>query len=263
MGYLIHPVYFRTNVVTAPSPATTGTTLEVTSGEGASLSVPSTAQVFSAGADFNQHDLGEQVRITGASGDTLTIQRQASLHAARSIQVGDDVYVRAPEGALATAPSESGGTVLGQLTRGVGFSGFQNYFTLAVGPTPTLAVFEATSYSEQISLNEAQDTFTFAVDGRYLLTAQCYVDQHATDWAGLLVGTFGGFWTNLPVPPVTLIDLTASGMNAVAAAIFEFALGDTFSLGLRTVGASLGIQPTLQIQYLGSRRGLSTLTGQP
>lgn len=86
-----------TTVATAPSPASTGTTLVVASGDGALFPDPSTV------GDFNVviFPYGEQpdtanaeiVRVTGISTDTLTIIREQEDTSARTIIDGDVVMM--------------------------------------------------------------------------------------------------------------------------------------------------------------------------
>lgn len=71
--------FAATTVATAPSPATTGTSLVVASGAGASLSgggVPFNAVVWPAGAQPTDTN-AEIVRVTAVSTDTLTITRNS------------------------------------------------------------------------------------------------------------------------------------------------------------------------------------------
>jgi len=80
-----------TRVVTAPSPATTGTTLEVTAGDGALFpAVPFNAVVWPVG-EMPLSTNAEIVTVTDSTGDVLTIVRQKEETPARSIIVGDRV----------------------------------------------------------------------------------------------------------------------------------------------------------------------------
>ena len=78
-------------VATAPSPATTGTSLVVTAGHGTRFpTVPFNVVVWPA----NQLPLStnaEIVRVTNVSTDTFTIDREEEGTTARSIQVGDQI----------------------------------------------------------------------------------------------------------------------------------------------------------------------------
>lgn len=86
-------------VATAPSPATTGTTIVVTTGEGAKFPTPPfRAVVWSATAEQDSSN-SEIVDVTAISSDTLTVTRNANLAtgdpdkqgSARTIVVGDKI----------------------------------------------------------------------------------------------------------------------------------------------------------------------------
>lgn len=77
------------SVATAPSPATSGTSLVVSSGEGSRFpTTPFNATVWPDG-ELSDPVNAEIVRVTGISTDTLTIVREQESTTARSIVVGD------------------------------------------------------------------------------------------------------------------------------------------------------------------------------
>jgi hypothetical protein len=79
--------FARTNVATAPSPATSGATLTVTSGHGARLYV-GTAVLHPADATPTPAN-AEVVAITDVTGDVVTITRAQESSTARTVVVGD------------------------------------------------------------------------------------------------------------------------------------------------------------------------------
>src|SRR5690348_11282609 len=91
MAYDAHSNFGYSTVATAPSPATSGTSLVVASGQGARFpTAPFNAVVWPA----NQLPLSsnaEIVRVTAVSTDTFTITRTQESTSARSIQVGDQI----------------------------------------------------------------------------------------------------------------------------------------------------------------------------
>lgn len=88
-----HPNFAYSTVASAPSPATTGTSLDVASGDGALFAAfPFNATVWPAD-EIPTVDNVEIVRITGRSGDTLTIDREEEGTTARTIVVGDQIAV--------------------------------------------------------------------------------------------------------------------------------------------------------------------------
>src|SRR5439155_9832103 len=74
-------------VAVAPAPATTGLSLTVQSGDGALFPVtPFNCTVNGSGVP-------EIVRVTGITGDVLTIQRHQEGTSARAIAIGDTIEV--------------------------------------------------------------------------------------------------------------------------------------------------------------------------
>lgn len=105
-------------VVTAPSPATSGTSLTVTTGQGIRFPVPPFNAVIwptaSAPVIFN----AEIVRVTAISTDTLTIVRAQEGSPARTVVVGDQIAQNLTKKALddiesALGTLSSGGTIDG------------------------------------------------------------------------------------------------------------------------------------------------------
>lgn len=101
-------------VLTAPSPATSGTSLVLNSGQGANFAVgnavcwPSGVQPTSANAEI--------VRVTAISTDTLTITRAQESTTAQSIAVGWQVQQGVTAGLLAEYAPLSGATFTGAVT---------------------------------------------------------------------------------------------------------------------------------------------------
>lgn len=78
-------------VATAPSPATTGTSLVVTAGHGTRFpAVPFNATIWPANTTPSP-DNAEIVRVTNISTDTLTITREQESTSARTVIVGDQI----------------------------------------------------------------------------------------------------------------------------------------------------------------------------
>jgi hypothetical protein len=86
-----HANFARSTVATAPSPASSGTSLVVAAGEGAKFpAVPFNATVWPTGVDPLTTN-AEIVRVTNISTDTLTITRTQESSSARTIVVGDNI----------------------------------------------------------------------------------------------------------------------------------------------------------------------------
>lgn len=78
-------------VATAPSPATTGTSLTVTASDGTKFpATPFNATIWPTGVQPTAAN-AEIVTVTGLAGDVLTIVRQAEGTSARTVIVGDQI----------------------------------------------------------------------------------------------------------------------------------------------------------------------------
>jgi hypothetical protein len=86
-----HKNFAQSTVATAPSPATSGTSLVVASGGGASFpAAPFDATVWPAGTQPTNAN-AEIVRVTNIATDTFTIARAQEGSSARTIGVGDQI----------------------------------------------------------------------------------------------------------------------------------------------------------------------------
>lgn len=86
-----HKNFASSLVATAPSPATSGTSLVVTTGDGTKFpAAPFNATVWPAGATPTTAN-AEIVRVTAVSTDTLTITRTQESTSARTVIVGDQI----------------------------------------------------------------------------------------------------------------------------------------------------------------------------
>ena len=90
MAFDTHSLEAYSLVATAPTPASSGTSLVVTSGQGALFHTGQNCTVWPSGAQPLTTN-SEIVRITNISTDTLTITRTQEGSSARSIIVGDQI----------------------------------------------------------------------------------------------------------------------------------------------------------------------------
>lgn len=91
MSYDNHKNFAYSTVATAPSPATSGTSLTVASGDGSKFpATPFNAFVWPAGAQPLTSN-AEIVRVTAKSTDTFTITRTQESTSARTIVIGDQI----------------------------------------------------------------------------------------------------------------------------------------------------------------------------
>lgn len=95
MSFDPHKNFAYSTVATAPSPATSGTSLDVAAGDGTLFPDPGTdgdfnVTVWPAGAIPTEAN-AEICRVTARSTDTLTITRAQESTSARAIQAGDQI----------------------------------------------------------------------------------------------------------------------------------------------------------------------------
>lgn len=103
-----HKNFAYSTVATAPSPATSGTSLVVETGDGALFpAAPFNATVWPAGAQPLSTN-AEIVRVTARSTDTLTITRSQESSSARSIVTGDQIAASITAKTLTDAELNSG-----------------------------------------------------------------------------------------------------------------------------------------------------------
>ncbi len=86
-----HANFAISHVATAPSPATSGTSLVVTTGEGALFPAASFNAVVWPAAALASSTNAEIVRVTVVATDTFTITRAQESTSARTIVVGDQI----------------------------------------------------------------------------------------------------------------------------------------------------------------------------
>src|SRR5438045_867986 len=86
-----HKNFAYSLVATAPSPASSGTSLVVTAGQGALFpTVPFNATIWPASTQPTSTN-AEIVRVTAISTDTLTIARTQESTSARTVVIGDQI----------------------------------------------------------------------------------------------------------------------------------------------------------------------------
>ena len=113
-----HKNFAYSTVATAPSPASSGTSLVVQSGDGAKFpTAPFNATVWPAGVQPTS-DVAEVVRVTAKSTDTLTITRAQESSTARSITAGDQIAATITSKSLTDIEGVIGATLLFSSTLG-------------------------------------------------------------------------------------------------------------------------------------------------
>lgn len=103
-----HKNFAASLVATAPSPATSGTSLVVTAAEGGLFpAVPFNATVWPAGTQPTAAN-AEVVRVTNIATDTLTITRTQESSSARTVVVGDQIAATITAKTLTDAEAAGG-----------------------------------------------------------------------------------------------------------------------------------------------------------
>jgi hypothetical protein len=118
-----HKNFAYSLVATAPSPATSGTSLIVTAGQGALFpAVPFNATIWPTAAQPITTN-AEIVTVTDIVTDTLTIVRQAESTSARTVVVGDQIAATITLATLNDLEGELAPTADKQI-----LAGFSSYF---------------------------------------------------------------------------------------------------------------------------------------
>ena len=109
MSFDAHKNFAYSTVLTAPSPATSGTSLVVQSGDGAKFpTAPFNATIWPPGvAPLTTN--GEIVRVTAKSTDTFTIVRAQEGTTARTVLVADQIAATITVKTITDIESATGG----------------------------------------------------------------------------------------------------------------------------------------------------------
>lgn len=173
-----HKNFAVSAVATAPSPATSGTSLVVTAAQGARFpAVPFNATIWPAASQPTPAN-AEIVRVTAISTDTLTITRAQESSSARTVIVGDQIAATITAKTLTDVEGPSVNT-----------------------KTATVATAEGTSSTTYTDLATTTDTVSATIG----TSGMCIVIIGAT-----ISGSLGG--------AVGYASFAASGANTVAAA---------------------------------------------
>lgn len=199
-------------VATAPSPATSGTSLVVTAGQGSYFpATPFDATIWPSGAQPTNTN-AEIVRVTNVSTDTFTITRAQYGTTAQSIAVGYQIAQTVDANLLNQLAPLSGATFTGEVVapdfKVSGLTG-ATVATRYVGGTT----------------NGAPVSGTFAV-GDFI------IDQTATIWVCLTAGTPGTWWPLIEAHMVSRSATATAGPNEVT--IFA---GSTASQTISAIGS--------------------------
>ena len=200
------------NVATAPSPATSGTSLVVTAGQGSYFpATPFDATIWTAGSQPSNTN-AEIVRVTNVSTDTFTITRAQYGTTAQSIAIGYQIAQTVDANLIGQLAPLTGATFTGEVVapdfKVTGLTGATTATRYVGGTT-----------------NGAPVSGTFAV-GDFI------IDQTATIWVCTTAGTPGTWWPLIEAHMVTRSATATAGKNEVT--IFT---GSTASQTISAIGS--------------------------
>jgi len=155
-------------VAVAPSPADSGTSLEVSSGDGSLFPDPSSVGEYNCvvkpATDQPLITNAEIVRVTAVSGDTLTITRQQEGTSARTILVGDSI-AQVP---TAKFRDDANSHIIGGLDEHEPTFGSPTTLTISGGVITVTQAFHRVDTESAVAKDEL-DTINGGVDGQVLI----------------------------------------------------------------------------------------------
>lgn len=160
-----HANFAYSTVATAPSPATSGTSLGVQTGDGAGLPTPPfNAVVCPANANPPRASSSEIVRVTAIVGDTLTIVRAQEGTSARTILVGDQIFAAITKKTLTDIEALiSGVSTMARMYRAAATS---------ITSAAAKVACDTTSYDPGGNISLANSRYICPNTGYYAVTAQ-------------------------------------------------------------------------------------------
>lgn len=227
-------------VATAPSPATTGTSLVVTAGDGAKFpAAPFNATVWPGGGATASQANAEIVRVTGIATDTLTIVRGQEATTAQSIAVGYQIALAGTAKAFTDIEGALNATLGGSLS----------------GTLPNPAIANGAVGTAQLAANAVTQNALVDAATTLTTTSATYVDMDATT-AALTLTTTGG-------DLLVFFDSTVQSNTAANDPIWlALSLDGAAEVGEKAVssGASgIGASGALIWRFLGPSAGLHTV----
>ncbi len=212
-----HKNFSYSTVATAPSPATSGTSLVVAAADGTKFpTVPFNATVWPAATQPTAAN-AEIVRVTTISTDTFTITRAQESSSARTVVVGDQIAATVTaktltdvEGDVALKAPLASPTFTGTVTipGGASISGFAPLASPTFTGTATAAALTATGAT---TLGSTGQTI---IDASGNISAAAGLDLQTT-----ALGTKTSSYNIVDIAPATTITLNAASLNYKAARI--------------------------------------------
>lgn len=143
MAFDDHKNFAVSTIQTAPSPATSGTSLVISTGDGTKFpTVPFNATVWPQNSNPTSSN-AEIVRVTAIATDTFTIQRTQESTSARTIVAGDNLAATVTDKTLTDIEAGTNFTALGSATLDV-----TGATTLATGSASSVTIGGGATASE-------------------------------------------------------------------------------------------------------------------
>lgn len=174
-----HKNFAASLVATAPSPATSGTSLVVTAADGAKFpTAPFNATIWPVGVQPTTTN-AEIVRVTAVSTDTLTITRTQESTSARTVIVGDQIQAGLTGKVMTDAETVLSGIVGGVLAASTNYAAIDS---LEISATDTLEI-PATSVLE-ILVYAPSSNLPYGILLPTIFSSQIQTFTNSGSWGG-------------------------------------------------------------------------------
>lgn len=221
MAYDLHKNFAYSTVLTAPSPASSGTSLVVQSGDGTKFPTPPFNATVWPTATAPSVANAEIVRVTGISTDTLTITRAQESSSARTVIVGDQI--------AATMTAKTFTDI-----ENLGFNAYKFGAYSTAAQNSGNAAFAQTLFATEeydTGNNFASSTFTAPVAAFYHFDAGVATNAGATIWIVSLFKNGSEFKRGNDIR-------YASALNAQSLVSVDVQLAASDTVDIRTFGDS-------------------------
>lgn len=180
MAFDSHKNFAYSTVATAPSPATSGTSLVVAAAGGAKFPTPPfNASIWPIGVQPTSAN-AEIVRVTGISTDTLTITRAQEGSSARTVVIGDQIAATVTSKTFTDVETQ----VLRLTSRQGGTTGNATWQTAGTSNTDISALSVFAQFGCLTSSAAGGSTITFPVSFNQIPLIWCTVDSGSNGfWA--------------------------------------------------------------------------------
>jgi hypothetical protein len=244
----LHKNFAYSTVLTAPSPATSGTTLTVQSGDGTKFPTPPFNAVIWPSQAAPTTTNAEIVRVTGIAGDVLTFTRAQESTSARAVVAGDQIAATVTAKTLTDAE----GPPTCRCYNSTNFSVPNN--------SQTAVTFDTNRYDpygmHSTSSNTSRITIPTGWAGTYVISGTAaYAAVNTTGERDLNIGLNGGN----SIASVTTFPSATIATGITITTIYRLAVGDYVELrayqnsgGALNLTASPNYSPEFSIGFLAA-----------